>query len=109
LFANLLLDYAGDGNAADPVRFGPIPASTLDDTSRIISLGWNVRPGIVPGCHRFTLRVTHLSNLVKDHSEQAKNKADLAEVFWFANINVDPEDAGTLKDCPSSSSGAQLP
>lgn len=106
LVANLLLDYAGDGAIPDFLRPANLPASTLDDQhERVFKLPWKVRDGVTPGCHRFTLRVTHASNVKEGEPELAINKADQAEAFWFANINVDPDDAGSLVDCPLASSG----
>jgi hypothetical protein len=110
LAANLLFDYAGDGAVPDFLRPASLPASSLDDPEqRLLVLPWTVRSGVAPGCHRFTLRVTHSSNQKPLSPELVINKADLAEVFWFANINVDPADAGSLIDCPSPSSGATKP
>jgi hypothetical protein len=107
LDANLLLDYAGDGSTPDFLKPGGLPASTLDDPEeRLLKLNWKVRDGVPSGCHRFTLRVTHASNVVRDEPELAIDKADLAEAFWFAYINVSPEDAGSLLDCSLASSGA---
>lgn len=102
LAANLLLDYGGDGTMADFLRPGTMPASTLSDPNpRVFSLPWTVRPALAPGCHRFTLRVTHASNVDLDRPELAIDKSDLAEAFWFANINVAPENAGSLVNCPT--------
>jgi len=107
LYANLLFDYGGDGTVPDFLYSVPMPASTLDDKKREFKLPWTVRKGVAPGCHRFTLRVTHLSNINAEHPEQAIDKADLAQAFWFANINVSPEDANSLVDCPQASVGAE--
>jgi hypothetical protein len=108
LVANLLFDYGGDGSVPDFLRPATLPASTLDDTNpRVFKMPWTVRKGITPGCHRFTLRVTHLSNVKPAFPELVVDKADQVEAFWFANINVDPEDAGSLVDCPLASSGTQ--
>lgn len=101
LTAHLLLDYAGDGSIPDFLRPASLPPSTLDNPEpRILKLPWKVRDGVLPGCHLFTLRVTHASNVKEDAPELAIDKADQAEAFWFATINVDPEDAGSLLDCP---------
>jgi hypothetical protein len=106
LSANMLFDYAGDGSVPDFLRPLPLPASTLDDPEeRLFKFQWIVRDGISPGCHRFTLRVTHASNVNLDFPEQAIDKADQAEAFWFANINVDPEDASSLVNCPLATTG----
>lgn len=102
LWAILLLDYTPNSDVVEPAGPpAPLPASTFDDTNRVVSIPVSVRPGITPGCHRYTLRVTHQSNLVKGHSDRVINKADLAEAFWLANINVPPENAGQLVNCPS--------
>lgn len=106
LYATLLFDYGGDGSVPDFLYSVPMPASTLDDDNRVFKLPWTVRKGVAPGCHRFTLRVTHLDNINPDHPEQPIDKTDLAEAFWFANINVTPENANSLVDCPQASAGA---
>ena len=103
LSAILLLDYRGD-NTFDPIYPVTLRASTLDDNKRVIKMPWTVRPFLPAGCHRITLRVTHSSN-VGERADQVIDKADLAEAFWFANINVDPEDANTLVDCPQATTG----
>jgi len=101
LFAILLFDYTPDSDMVEPAGSVPMPASTFDDTSRVFTLPVTVRPDIKPGCHRYTLRVTHQSNIVPGHSDRVINKADLAEAFWLANINVPPENAGQLVNCPN--------
>lgn len=102
LQAQLLLDYDGDGSVADFLRPATMAASTLNDPNeRVFILPWIVRPAVAPGCHRFTLRVTHASNVDGEHAELAIDKADQVEAFWFANINVAPEDTAALVNCPS--------
>jgi hypothetical protein len=108
LSAVLLLDYRGDGTGFDPLYFLSLRASTLDDTKRVFKMPWTVRSPLAAGCHRITLRVTHSRN-VGERADQVIDKADLAEAFWFANINVDPEDANSLVDCPQASIGVVQP
>lgn len=107
LVGNFFLDYLGD--ARPPVGLAIVSASTLDDPDeRALKTRVNIFPGFSSaGCHRITLRVTHLSNLVEGDSYQLIDKTDLAEAFWFANIDVAPEAAGMLVDCPMGSSGAR--
>jgi hypothetical protein len=101
----LLLDYSGDGSIPDFLWGVPfVPPSTLDDPEpRSLKLPWTVRDPLAPGCHRITLRVTHVNNINPDHPVEAIDKKDLAEAFWFANINVSPESANQLVDCPQAS------
>jgi hypothetical protein len=97
----LLFDYGGDGTIQDLLNSGPLPASTLDDPNpRVFSLPWTVRKGVEPGCHSITLRVTHFSNLIPNRSPEVLDKKDKDEAYWFANINVSPENANSLVDCP---------
>lgn len=107
----LLLDYGGDGTPTDFAGTWPGPASTLNDKTRVVSVSWLVRPAmaITAGCHRLTLRVTHLSNLAKDQSVLVIDKEDLAEAFWFVNVNVTPENANSLANCPQGSSASATP
>ena len=102
LYAVLLLDYNGrEGEQLDSRFF---PPSTLADTSRrVLSLTWKVQERIVAGCHRFTLRVTHVGNT--GTSTDVFDKNDLAEAYWFANINVTAENANSLVNCPQASTG----
>ena len=60
---------------------------------------------IEAGCHRITLRVTHLRNTYN----AVLDTKDLAEAYWFANVNVTPENAGSLVNCPKASSGTDSP
>jgi len=107
LVAILRLDY--DGQVGDQVSFGHLPPSTLADTSRrVFSLPWVVPRKLDPGCHRLTLRVTHLRNTDRNFTNVLDTK-DLAEAYWFANVNVTPENAGSLVDCPKASSGSDSP
>ncbi len=109
LFAILLFDYGGDGSVPDFLYSAPLPASTLDDPQpRVFSLPWTVRKGVPPGCHRVTLRVTHFANLDRNKPAEAVDKKDLAEAYWFANINVNSQMANSLVDCPQASVGGSL-
>jgi hypothetical protein len=102
LYAVLWLDY--DGVEGEQLNSGFFPPSTLADTSRrVLSLPWKVQERIVPGCHRFTLRVTHVGNT--GTSTKVFDKKDLAEAYWFANINVTAENANSLVNCPQASTG----
>jgi hypothetical protein len=109
LAAILLFDYGGDGSVPEPVSpTTPLPASTLDDPEpRVFNLPWTIRKGVTPGCHRLTLRVTHFANLDQMRPAEVVDKKDLAEAYWFANINVKPENANSLVDCPQASIGGQ--
>lgn len=107
LSAVLLVDY--DGQVGDQVSSGHLPPSTLADTSRrVFSLPWVVPRTLDPGCHRITLRVTHTGNTGRTYNDVLDTR-DLAEAYWFANVNVTPENAGSLLDCPKPSSGSGLP
>jgi hypothetical protein len=108
LSAALFLDFDGvDGLPISPG--GYLPPSTLADTSpRVLRLKWKVIKQIEPGCHRITLRVTHVGNIGATNAD-VLDKADLAEAYWFANINVTPENAGSLVKCPQASTGGDSP
>lgn len=109
LFGILLLNYAGEGSVPTWLNGIPLPASTLDDpTPRILKLVWTIAP-MKAGCHRVTLRVTHTSNLSRVKPVEVNDRSDLAEAYWFANINVDPELANSLMECPLGSARNQSP
>ena len=103
LVALLFLDYQGGsgGNKIGAKTFG---ASTLDDTTRVITLDWLVALAS-PGCHRITLRVTHSLNIDPLIYPGVHDSADLAEAYWWANIDSDPALGKTLTDCPLASRG----
>ena len=78
-------------------------ASTLDDLERILTVPWTVK-SIDPGCHRFTLRVSHILNFTS--IPNVADPKDVAEAYWWANLDPDPETASnTLVNCPLASSG----
>jgi hypothetical protein len=100
LYAVLWLDY--DGVEGEQLNSRFFPPSTLADTSRrVLSLTWKVQERIVPGCHRFTLRVSHVGNT--GTSPDVFDKNDLAEAYWLANLNVTAENANSLVNCPQAS------
>lgn len=105
LYALLFLDDEQNG----PINNGRMPASTLDDPNeRKFSLLWTVRR-VDAGCHRIVLRVTHFSNIVPNTDNELFDKKDLDEAYWFANVNVNPENANSLVDCPQASVGVVQP
>jgi hypothetical protein len=102
LYAVLMLDY--DGVEGEQLTQKFLPPSTLADPSRReLSLDWKVQERIVPGCHLFTLRVTHVGST--GTSSEVFDKKDLAEAYWLANINVTAENANSPMDCPQASTG----
>lgn len=105
LEGRLFLDYVDIDS--EQLKTATLPASTLDDGERTMKLVWKVRPDLRPGCHRFTLKVTHRLNWAEDGS--VIDSTDLDEAYWFANINVTPQNANVLIDCPSASSPLEVP
>jgi hypothetical protein len=95
--AMLLLDYTGSPEI--PLASVELPPSTLDDDKRAIVITYGVQSTVAPGCHRFTLRVSHTANFDVSNSASVFNTEDLAEAYWWANIAVDAASANTLKDC----------
>src|SRR5882724_7980968 len=95
LSAILVLDY--NGGSVGSLSGEAIRPSTLDDTTRSVSLDWNV-DRVTAGCHRVTLRVTHHANLDGNHGPEVFNTADLAEAYWWANIDADPSLGNALVD-----------
>ena len=97
LSATLFLDYL-DANS-EPLKSSNLPPSTLDEGERSLKFVWTVRTPR-PGCHRLTLRVAHDSSW---SNGDVVDLDDLAEAYWFANINVTAQNANVLVDCPSAS------
>jgi len=85
----------------DLITTANVPPSTLDDTSRAFTLSYTVEENLASGCHRFTLRVSHELNFTS--GTNVLDPKDVAEVYWWANI--DPENSTTLVNCPLASSG----
>jgi hypothetical protein len=107
LFGIMLLDYASGIDAGiGRVR---LPPSTLDDTTRVFQIDWQVSKLVAPGCHRFTLRATHELNLDVLNIPKLFDPTDSAEAYWWVNV-VDPDpdnatDSNMLVDCPGASGG----
>lgn len=94
----VLLDYQGGTDYA--YSSGTVlPASTLEKGQRLITLEYRV-PTVDAGCHRLTLRVTHVPNVNLAAFPTVFEKRDLAEAYWWVNIGVDAASANMLKDCP---------
>jgi len=101
LLGVLQLDM-GSPSEVDNLASSFAPPSTLDASSpRDLSVTWEVKSFVTPGCHRFTLRVSHSLNFT--NIPDVEDPRDVAEAYWWANI--DPPDSGTLVDCPLASSG----
>ena len=97
LTAQLILD-------GDLINYVSVPPSTLDDTSRVIRAPapppYIVKAG--PGCHRFTLRVAHSSTLPNGFAPPI-DTSDVAEAYWWANIDLDLAETKMLMNCPEPS------
>jgi len=104
LSALLFLDYSG-GSASPIVPGKSLDASTLDDTTRMpVTLDWAVPMNVYsPGCHRLTLRVTHISNIDTNIYPGVRDPNDLAEAYWWLNLDADPALGKMLVDCPLAS------
>ena len=103
LQAVLQLDM-GSPKEDDFVTSTKVPASTLDDMSRTLLLQYEVELADAPGCHRFTVLVSHESNF--GDGPEVEDPTDLAEAHWMANLNPET-DGATLVNCPLASSGGQ--
>jgi len=96
--AQLLLDYNGR-DVPEVIAYQNLPASTIDDPNkRLFEIKWRV-VRVAAGCHLFTLRASHLSNL-PGNDQAPKNTADLAEVDWFAMVDTDAASSDMLVACP---------
>lgn len=105
LLAFLLLNYTGEGSAASILASADVPASTLDDNSRVITLNWSIDSRVSRGCQRLTLQVSHSRNVNFDDLPTVLDKSDLAMAVWWANIDLDAGSAGMLTDCPAATEG----
>lgn len=104
LNAFLIRDYqGGDVNSVAGAFLEP---SSLEDTQRpALEFSWHVI-GVPPGCHRLTLRVAHVSTLPNAYAP-VTNQADLAEAYWWMNLDVDPALGNALVNCPLASTGTR--
>jgi hypothetical protein len=102
LTALLFLDYA-TGPQSEFIAISNLPPSTLDDPNeRVFSFTWKVKR-LTAGCHRFIVRAGHTTTMMDPNN--VVNTADLAEAYWWANIDVAAQDANQLTDCPIASRG----
>jgi hypothetical protein len=86
-----------------------LPPSTLDDTTRKLEFSRQITktfaPGDYLGCHRVTLRVSHISNFNINAPPDVFDRTDVAEAYWWLNV-IDPakgQDGSVLVDCPRAS------
>src|SRR5258706_13391055 len=102
LSSYLFLDFDPTVSSHAQIAGADVPASTLDDLDRKFEFSWTVGPDVSKGCHQLKLLVTH--ELAR-HDDKPVDPNDLAEVVWWANVNVDPANPNTLVDCPNLGSG----
>ena len=107
LLAFLLLNYTGESSGAPILASARVPASTLDDTDRVIALDWSIDSRVSRGCQRLTLQVSHVSNMDFDHLPLVFDKSDLAIAVWWANIDLGAGSSAMLTDCPLATGGGQ--
>ena len=92
------------GSAFFTDRQTKVPPSTLDDEARSINLSWTVKDlPRKPGCHPLTLLVSHESNWDEFNfmPDPIKAQNDTAVATWWMNLDPQPGDEFTLRDCPS--------
>lgn len=102
LVGYLLLDYMS-GNDIGSFMAAPsnLAPSTLDsDAERIFKFDWQVAR-VAAGCHRVTLLAAHTSTLFD--LSNIVDTDDLAVADWWTNVDVTPENADMLQDCPDAS------
>lgn len=88
------------------VNYGSLPPGTLDEAPRDIVFNYAVNEStITTGCHVFTIRVGHESNL-PDGNSAPRDLDDLAEAYWFAYVNL-PAESGPTKECPKQMVGVR--
>jgi hypothetical protein len=100
----LFMDYVGSGSGL-LVALSDVSASTLDEGERTLKMAFTPLSNVEPGCHRLTLRVSHLNNW-RDAGD-LYDPSDLDEAYWFAKIYVDPQDPTDLVECPVASGVTQ--
>jgi hypothetical protein len=93
----LTVQFFLDSSLADYQTF---PPSTLEDRSRVARFSIMVGTGLKAGCHLFKLRVGHASTLPNGNGPSL-DPTDLAEAYWWANLNLPSDQAGMLTNCPS--------
>jgi hypothetical protein len=97
--------YLSFGQADQSAEFGisEEPASTFDDTGRVIARDWDYG-GLEPGCYQLTMVVTHKSNFDLE-AWSPTDSADVAIATWWVNVDDDPAQPNLLSQCPSQTSG----
>ncbi len=99
----LLLDYLDDSSVPTVIApYSNLAPSTLDDESeRVFKFDWVVTRLVDPGCHRITLLAGHASTMFD--LKNIVDREDLDVAYWWANIDVTPENANRLQGCPDAS------
>lgn len=102
LTAYLLLDYV----IGQPIEIvdqpSNLPPSTIDSNEeRVFRFNWRVSKLLPPGCYRLTLLAGHTSTF--SQLSNIEDTDDLTEAYWWANVDLTPENAGILRDCPDPS------
>ena len=68
-----------------------------NDSERIVSFSYSVRDA-VGYCHRFKIRVAHISNLPEGNAPPLDSD-DLAEAYWLAYLNLPSDQNVPIDDC----------
>ncbi len=84
-----------DGRSEDKLDFKFVPAATLDDGPRLISVNYTLADE-VDGCYQYTLFVTPLDNGTPP--DDVSRREDVALVTWWVNVETDDE-PNDVRDC----------
>ena len=95
----LMLDYTG-GAVTQPVGTNTVRAGTFDEKDRRLDIPYVVKAA--PGCHHFTLLVTHQSNYSYADNGRVLDPADLTVALWWANIRPQEGSGEESTPCPGN-------
>jgi hypothetical protein len=103
LLAFLYLNFLNGPSESLQRGVAIIPASTMDDTSRQVSMNWTVPERPTPGtCEQLSMVVSHQSNFNADN--YPIDSTDIGVLTWWVDINDSDQ---TLAQCPRSVGGTK--
>jgi hypothetical protein len=103
LLAFLYLNYLNGPSESLQRGVAIIPAGTMDDMSRQVSMNWTVPERPTPGtCEQLSMVVSHQSNFGPDNYPIKPEDIDV--LTWWVDINDADQ---TLAQCPRSAGGTK--
>lgn len=98
ILAHLWLNY-GQPDEFELGRW-EVPAGTIDDLERSITINWTMNPTIPPGCYIITMLIGRSDDIDFSTQKPKEDRDDrVAFVHWTVAHGLPPHEI-TLQDCP---------